>query len=476
MATTGISGSGGIDVAALVSQLMTIERQPLDRLDTKETSYKAKLTALGLIKSQVSGFQTAVKALGSSDSSSLLAFNATSSDTTVFSASAGSTAVAGTYSLNVTSLAQRQSLVAAGATSKTAAISDGTATTVTFDFGTIDNVPPGTLTNGVYSGANFTSNGTVIPPITIDGSNNTLEGIRDAINAANAGVSATIVNDGSATPYRLVLTSSNSGASNSLKITTSGGDGTIDALLGHDPGGLPAAQHLNQTVAAQNAVFTVNGISISKSSNTVTDAIQGVTLTLSKEATPATLTVARDTTAISDKVAAFVKAYNDTYTAVKNASAYKSSSALEGDSTLRGFQTQLRDIASAAVSGGTMTQLFEVGITFNASGVMQLDSAKLNSAMSTNFSDFANLFNSATGYATKFNTWATDTLAINGTIDSKTKGINRSITDIGTRRTSLEAQLKIIERRYTTQFSNLNVMLSQMNSTSTYLTQQLARL
>lgn len=469
MATTSaVSGSNSIDVNTIVSQLMSIERQPITKLNAKTTSYQAKLTALGLIKSNMASFQSAVQAMGSSNSSSLLAFKATSSDTTVFSASASSTAAEGTYSLAVTSLAKSQNLVAAGKASSTTAISDGVATTVTFDFGTISG---GTLTAGVYTGATFTSNGSGTKNITIDSTNNTLQGIRDAINAANMGVTATIVNDGSATPYRLTVTSNSTGASNSLKITTAGGDGTINTLLGYDPAG---TQNLNQSVAAENANFTVNGIAISKTSNIVTDAIQGVTLTLSKlTTTPATLTVTRDTTAVSDKVSGFVKAYNDLYSALKNSSAYKSKSALEGDATLRSLQTQMRAIASAAVSGGTLTQFFDVGITFNGTGTMLLDSAKLSSAMGTNFNDVANLFNSATGYATQFDQFATSTLAVGGTIDTKTTGFNQSISKIATQVSTLETRMTQLQKQYTTTYSNLNVMLSSMGQTSQYLSRQL---
>ena len=255
-----------------------------------------------------------------------------------------------------------------------------------------------------------------------------------------------------------------------MKITTDAGDATMDGFLTHDPAG---AQNLTQTVAAQDAVFTVDGITITNSSNTVTDAIQGVTLTLSKENTTATLTVARDATAVSDKVTAFVKAYNDLYTALKNSTAYGSKSALEGETTLRSMQTQLRNMASAAVSGGTMSQLYQVGISFQADGVMKLDSTKLNSAMSADFNDVANLFNSATGYATQFGAWASTTLAIDGTLATKTNGIDKYIKNIGTQRDILETRMKVLQKQYTTTYSNLNMMLMSMGQTSAYITQQL---
>lgn len=452
MATT-TAASNSIDVASLVSQLMAVERQPITKLNTKTTAYQAKISALGLIKSNVSSFQTAVQALGSSSSSSLLAFKATPSDATVLSASASSTAVAGSYSINVTTLARAQNLAAAGQT--------------------LDTDPIGTIA----STATFTVGATSTDISIAAGA--TLQDIRTAINAANIGVTATIVNDGSGSPYRLAISSNNTGLSNSVSSITVklGGDDAINSLLSYNPTEntpVPApAVPMAQTVAAVNAVFTVNGIQIIKASNIVTDAIEGVTLTLSKEATPATLTVARDTAAVSDKVAGFVKAYNDLYSALKNSTAYKSKSALEGDATLRSFMTQMRGIASAAVSGGTLTNMYQVGLTFKADGTMQLDSAALSSAMGTNFNDVANLFNSATGYATTFGSWATSANAVGGTIDTKTAGFNTSITNIATQISTLEARMTQLQKQYTTTYSNLNVLLSSMGKTSAYLSQQL---
>lgn len=448
MATSAVS-SGGLDVATIVSQLMTVEQRPVAKLDAKVSNYNAKLSSLGLIKSQISGFQTAAQNLGGSGSTSLLAFTATSSDTTALTATADSTAVAGVYSLNVTTLAQAQKLAAAGKVSDTTAISAG-ASTVTFNVG-------GTSTNiQIAAGA-------------------TLQDMRAAINSANIGVTATIVNDGSATPFRLALSSNNSGTSNAISSITvqAGGDSAVNDLLAFNPtANPPVTTTMAQTVAAQNAVFTVNGIPVTKSSNTISDAIQGVTLTLSK-ATSSTLTVSNDTSAVSSKVAAFVKSYNDLFSVLKNSTAFKSKAPLEGDSTVRSLQSQMRDIATSTVSGGTMSRLFEVGITFTASGTMQLDSAKLNSAMNTNLNDVANLFNSATGFATKFDAWATTTLAGGGTIDTKTQAINKSITDIGTERDKLQARLTGLQKQYTMQFTNVNTMLQSMSQTSAYLSRQL---
>jgi len=484
MATSSVASTsvGTLDVPSLVSQLMAVERRPIDKLNTKVSSYQTKISSLGTLSGLVSGFQTALQSLNTS----LQGFSATPSDASVFSAAAASTAVSGTYSLNVTKLAQSQNLVAAGQTSDTTAIGNATSTTITFDFGTISGVPPGTLTGGVYSGAIYTSNGSGTKSITIDGTNNTLQGIRNAINAGNVGVTATIVNDGSGTPYRLALTSNNPGISNSLKITTDGvavGNPDIDTLLGYDPGGLPAAQHLNQTVAAQNADINVNGIAITSASNTVTGAIQGVTLTLKNLTTaPTTLTVAKDTATVSTAVSGFVDAYNALSSQIKSRSAYGNSTspagALAGDGTVRSMLDQLRGIfltPATPASGGTLTMLTQVGISFQAGGTLKLDSSKLNSAMTNNFSDVTNLFSSASGFATRLEAWSSSVVQTGGLLSLRTDSLNTSIKEYNAQIGKLEARMKVLQKQYTTTYSNLNMLLSNMNSTSAYLTSQFSK-
>jgi flagellar hook-associated protein 2 len=467
--TITASSTTALDVPTLVSQLMAVERQPIDKLNTKVTDTQAKISSFGTLSGLVSSFQTAAQGLNSG----LQKLAAAPSDPAVFSASAGSSAVPGSYAVNVSQLAQPHNLVAAGQASSTTAIGNGTATTVTFDLGTISG---GTLTDGVYSGAAFTPNGNGSVSITIDGSNNTLEGIRDAINSAALGVTATIVNDGSGAPYRLALTSSNSGVSNSIKITTSGGDGAIDSLLGYDPAG---TQHLTQTLAAQNAELTVNGIAITSASNTVNEAIQGVTLTLKNTtATPASLAVARDTTAIETAASAFVDAYNALASQIKSRSAYGTNGtgagSLAGDGTLRLMQDQLRGTFNTGATGGTLTSLAQVGIAFQKDGSLALDSSKLDSAIAANFSDVTNLFSSSTGFATRLEAWAKSALAPGGLIDTRTQSLNRYVKDRNDEIDRLENRMTALQKKYTTEYTNLNLLLSSMNSTSTFLTQQLA--
>lgn len=536
--TTSASSSPSIDVNSIVTQLMTVEQRPLTKLATKEASYQAKLSAYGTIKGAMSAFQTALNGLSSS---SFQANSASSSDSTSVSASAFSTAVPGTYSLNVTSLASSQSLVAVGQASSTAAIGAGTSTTVTFDFGTITgntlNATTGkygatlsaTTTNGsttitaptanlavgatisgtgipvgatiasitdannfvisaaatatgtgvaLTANATYTSNGAGTHSITIDSTNNTLSGIRDAINAANMGVSASIVNDGSSTPYRLVLASNTTGASNSLKITTNIGDAAIDSLLANDPTAT-ATQNLSETATARNAALTVNGIPMTKSSNTVSDAIQGVTLNLNKlTATPLTLSVARDTTTVSNSIAGFVKAYNDLNSTLNNLSSYdavnKKGAVLQGDAAVRTLKSQIRSLLSTSVSGaGTYNTLSSIGVAFQKDGTLALDTTKLNTAISTNFSDIGTLFSSATGYATTLGSWATNVLSSSGTLTSVTNGLGNTIQDIGKQRIAIQARLVNIEKSYRAQYTALDQVLSSMNTTQTYLAQQI---
>lgn len=463
------STTTALDVPNLVSQLMAVERRPIDKLEAKVSSYQTKISSWGTLSSLVSSFQSAASTL----KTSVEKITATASDTGVLSATANSTAVPGSYTLNVSKLAQSQNLVAAGQTSSTAAIGNGTATTITFDFGTISG---GTLTDGVYSGATFTSNGSGTAGITIDSSNNTLEGIRDAINAAEMGVTATIVNDGSGTPYRLVLTSNTSGASSSLKITTSGGDGSIDSLLGYDPAG---TQSLTQTQAAQNASLTVNGIAITSPSNTISEAIQGVTLSLKNTtSTPTTLAVERDTETMTSAASDFVDAYNALASQLKSRSAYggdtSAAGALAGDGTVRALQDQLRSIFTTPATGGTLTTMGQVGIAFQKDGSLKLDSSKLASAVSTNFSDLSNLFSSPTGYATRLEAWGKSALEPGGLIDTRTKSLKDYVKSYNTQIDRLENQMSALEKKYTKEYTNLNLLLSSMNSTSTFLTQQLS--
>lgn len=387
--STGIGS--GIDVNSIITKLMQVESQPLTALAKKEASYQAKLSAYGSLNGALSAFQSSLSSLNSA--STFQSLTATSSDSTIASASATSIATAGAYNINITKLAQSQILSSAGQASSTATIGAAVTTTLTFQFGTIT----GTAVNGVYPVAPATSftqdanqaTGTV----TINSSNNTLQGIRDAINLADIGVSASIVGDGSATPYHLVLNSSKTGVTSSLKISASG-DATVAALLNYDP---TATQAFTEVTTAQNAALKVNGIDITSASNSITGAIQGVTLTASKIGS-ASISVASNPTAIQASVSAFIKAYNDLAGTMKSLTGYdagaRKGGLLLGDAMAQSVQNQLRTTLSTAVNGlgGGLTTLSQIGISFQKDGSLTLDSSKLSTALASNISDVGGLF------------------------------------------------------------------------------------
>lgn len=382
-----------IDVNSIVSQLMQAEQTPVLRLAKQEARYQAQLSAFGTLKGAVSAFQSTMSGL--TDASRFLALTATPSDSSMLSASAGSLAAPGTYSIAVTNLAQGQKLVAPGTASDATVIGNGT---LTFDFGTLSGGVFDPVTGKYTTPATFTSAGAASKSVSIDASNNTLSGIRDAINAAAVGMSATIVNDGQALPYRLVLTSNTTGAAVSAKIAVSG-DAALSDLLAFDPTGAPAAQSMSQTLTAQNAALTVDGISVSKASNSISDVIPGVILNLAKPTgvTPITVMVARDPSGAQSAVQSFVSAYNSLAGTLKSLigydSATKKGGLLQGDATARSADTSVRAILSTALTGaGGYTTLSQLGVAFQKDGTLALDTAKLQAAVNANATDVAAVF------------------------------------------------------------------------------------
>jgi flagellar hook-associated protein 2 len=430
MTTSSVSGNNAatssagittptIDVAGIVSSLMAVEQQPITTLNKQISSYNAKISAIGSVQSALASFQTAAQGLNNLTFNS---FSATSSNTAAVSATASSIAKPGNYSLTIGQLAQAQNLVVAGQASATTAIGSGASTTLTFDFGTISG---GTLANGTYTGASYASNGGATKSVTIDSSNNTLSGIRDAINAANVGVTASIINDGSTSPYRLVLTSNTTGVANSVKISVSG-DAALSSLLSEDPAG---TQNLSQTSAAQNANFTVNGIAISKASNNVGDVVPGVTLNLAgTSTTPVTLSVAPNTSAVGTAINGFVTAFNAAVTAIQNQTSYdpttKTAGTLQGDVSLSIIQSQMAAMLTTTMGSNPngFSNLTQIGIGFQKDGTLAVDTTKLNAALSSNYQSVANLFVAAGS--------ATDSLVNYTSASSSTKagtyGVNIS--------------------------------------------------
>lgn len=390
MAISAPGIGSNLDVNNIVSQLMALERRPLQALDRKEATFQAQLSAFGTLKSALSTFQTALAGLN--DGSKFQANKATIADSGIATVAAANSAVPGSYALEVTQLAQAQKLVAVGQASTSAAIGTGT---LTFEFGTIAG---GTFDaqTGKYTGATFSANGAGAKTVTIGASNNTLAGIRDAINAAKIGVTASVINDGSGTPYRLALSVTDPGQAKSLKISVAG-DAALSTLIAHDPAG---TQQLIETASARNALLKIDGVAITKTTNKITDAIEGVTLDLLKANAGGTTTVSvvRDSGTIKGAVEGLVKAYNEINSTLKNLSAYdaatKQGAVLQGDFTILSMQSRLRAELTNALTGtgGAYSNLSQIGVTLQKDGTLALDSGKFQTALDNAPNDIAALF------------------------------------------------------------------------------------
>jgi len=471
MATiTSLGVGANLDLATLLTKLETAESQPLVALQAKAKSYTSKLSAYGTIQSALGTLQAAAKKLG--DPTLFQSVTGTPTVSGILSASSTDVSSAGSYTIDVSQLAQAQTLVSAGQVDTKTAIGSGK---ITIDFGAITG---GTLNaaTGQYTGAAFTADASQpAKSITIDSSNNTLEGIRKAINDANAGVTAAIVSDGSGAPNRLVLTSTATGEKSSMRISVDG-DAALQGLLNNDPAG---TQNLKQTAAAQNAKLNVNGIDVTSATNTVKDAIQGTTLTLVRTGKTG---LARKENSAGVKTASndFVKAYNSLQSTAKTLTAYdattKTAAALVGDSTLRNLQTRIRQALTTPQAGGVndMKVLTEIGVAFQKDGTLAVDSDKLDKALAANLKGVANLFSSATGstggYGKQIDAIVTDLNA--NALKVASDGVTSTIKKLDDQYDAMQVRVDSTVDRYRKQFNQLDVLIGKLNNTKSYLTQQ----
>jgi flagellar hook-associated protein 2 len=368
---------------------MQVESIPLTQLQNQVSGVQTEISAYGQLSSALSTFQQSLTQL--TLPTEFQTFSATSSNTSVLSASAVVGAQAGTYTVDATELAQAQSLATAGQASLNTQLSTGSgSTTVTFAFGT-------------QNGSTFTPNTSQAGgSITINSSNDTLAGLRDAINGANLGVTATIVNNGSGTPYQLVLTSNATGANESMQVSVQGDPG-ISSLLTYPPA---TGDTMTQTVPAQNANLTVNGLALSSSTNTVATALPGLALNLQQTGT-STVTVASNTSGVQTNIDNFVSAYNTLQSTISSLTAYNSGGAngpLIGDATTMQIENQLQGVIASQLqgTGGGYSSLSAVGIAVNNDGTLSVDDSTLSQALQSNPTQFAALFGTA-GSATNSN-------------------------------------------------------------------------
>lgn len=451
MALTASGIGSGLDINSLVSQLVAAEGQPATlRLNTKEANLQADLSAFGSLKSALSSFQTNVNKL--TNLSAFQTRTAVSSNEDLFLASARSTAVAGSYDIEVVQLAEAAKIRSG----------DGLFTEAT------DAVGTGTL--DISLGADTFQ-------VTVDAESNSLEGVRDAINAAsdNPGITASIINvDGGA---HLILTSDKIGQDNAITLVATDADGGD----GEDLGRLATA-NFTSLRAAQDAIIKVDGQAATRGTNVFSDVIEGVTFTL-KSAEPdtiETLTIALDKSGVKTKVSDFVKAYNSLADTLAGLSSFNASTGaagpLLGDSVLRGVQSQIRQQFSESVSGGNFGTLAELGITTDEKGHLNIDNAELDDALNADFESVSQLFASENGLAKSLSTVLERYLDTDGILTSRTAGLQSRIEDISGDRESLNRRLASVEARYLSQFSAMDVLVGQLQSLGSYLSSQLASL
>lgn len=462
----GVSSLGlgsGLDLNGIISKLISVEKLPIKLLTQQQTDAQTKISTLSTVQNDLTTLQTSLFALKNAGSSAL--FTATSSNSANVSASATTSATAATYTVNVTTLAQAQSIATAGQASTSASIGSGAVTTMTINFGTIGG---GSLAGGIYSGSTFTTN-TNQPSISlsIDSSNNTLTGIRDAINnsAANGGrVTASIVNDGTGTPYRLSLTSS-SGATNSLSIGVVG-DATLNSLLAYDPAG---TQNMTEQQTGVSANFSLNGLAITSDTNTITTAATGVTFNLLTAGSTATITIAKDNSDVTSAINDFVTAYNTVATEIKTDTAYQA--VLQGDSGLRILSTQLTAAVYALQSHGSTgyNSLSDLGVTFKQDGTLTVNSDTLSTALTANSTQIKSLVGA---YGSSLGNVVFSALGTSGLVSGEISSLNTQSSNIDKQIAEINTRVSADEANMRTQFAALDSLIASLQRTSTYLTQQ----
>ncbi|MDX1668382.1 MAG: flagellar filament capping protein FliD [Limnobacter sp.] len=410
MPTISSAGVGsGLDIEGIISGLMAAERIPLQQITEQRQSINTKISIYGVIKNSFATLQASAKKL--TNLSNIYPQKATSSADTVISATASSSATPGNYRLEVSKLAQAQSLAGDTVPSKDDVFGQGTLT----------------ITLGEYDSDlnTFTANPDKTPvPITIGAGQNTLTGIKQAINNADSGVKATIINDGSGD--RLVLTSSETGKDLGFKIDVTDNDGNNTdqaglSRLAYDPtvAAAPGSGNNVQTLQqSQNAEFTINNLAISKRSNTVSDAVEGVTFNLKQQTTgPVDITVALDSSTLKKTLDEFVSSYNKIRGNLKDQQ--EKTATLSKETTPARLESGLRNVLRSTVEATGLT-LTEIGFSFDKTGVLSLNQTKLDEALANDprileklFSDTAEVDNANVSYLGGNSKTQSGTYAIN---------------------------------------------------------------
>lgn len=430
--------ASGIDSASIIDQLISLERQPIRRLEQQQRTYDGQASKLRSMISKLESLRDA--ASGLEDRDDVLTSQATSSDEAVFRASVTGAPATGASSVHVTTLATAERTY-----SNTFAAKDQTGL-----FGT------GTLSIQV--------GGDAAVDVTVDGSD-TLESVVGKINGAGAAVSAGLVFDG--TDWRIRVSGDDTGADREITFSETG------TTLGLDD---PA----NELQAATDAVFSIDDLAMTRSTNVISDAIPGVTLTLTGEsptADPATLSVERDPEALREKAQGFVDAYNGLMNAINAEFTYtgapKGPTSLSGDATLRGLQSRMRSLIGSPVAGasGAYTTLASIGISTRTDGTLELDAAELEGAVADDPNAVATMLAGDGSGGTIEGFVATLDGAIEEYVDGSTGILSQRIDsldgrkrDLGDQIDRLELRIEDKEEQLRSQFAALEQLVSGLQA------------
>ncbi len=475
MATVSSLGVGsGLDASSIISALMAVEKKPLQQLQTQQKDLSTQLSAFGKLQSFASAMRDAASTL-----SSVLLWSqttGTSSDDTAVKVSTSSGAATGSYAVSVQQLAARQTVASGAFASATAPIGEGS---LTIELGKYDGEP---------SPTGFTAKTGATPLTVTTSATDTLETLRDKINAAGSGVTASIITDASGA--RLSLRSRETGLENAFRISAveTNDDGITGSGLSALAFDATAASPMTRYESAANARATINGIAVTSASNTLTNVAEGLTLTLQKTTptTPVDVTVSGDDSAVTDAMNKFVGAFNDLASYIRDQTKYdaatKTAGTLQGDRTALTLQTQLRAVINEASSASTAwSTLSDVGLSMSKTGTLSLDTTKWQNALA-NRGELRKLLaadattTAASGFMDRFRDLGSKLLDTNGAFDSRSKSLQAMIDRNQKSQDAMQDRLDSTQKRLERQYQMLDENMAKLNGLSGYVSQQMAML
>ena len=466
---TSLGVGSGLDASSIISSLMAVERKPITQLQKAQSEMKTQLSSFGKLQSLMSGLRDASNALV--DPNLWKGTVAKSADDASVVASSSGGAAAGSYAVSVQSLASGQTVASKAFASSSATVGSGTLTNEL-----------GSWTGSPASG--FTPKSGASPvAIEIGPDDTSLSSIRDKINGANAGVTATIIND--AQGARLSIRSAATGEENAFRITAAetADDGVAATGLSALAYSATSPSEMSRSQTAANARATINGIQLSSASNKLENVADGLTLNLKKVTSgDVDVSVASDGDAVKKKIEDFVKAFNDLASNIRETTKYdagtKVAGPLQGDRSVIGLQSQLRAVLNEASSAsGAFGRLSDIGIAMKSDGTLETKSSKLDTALG-NLPELQKLFandgadNASSGFARRFKKLADQMLGSEGMFETRNAGLNGSISRNGKQQDAMSARLAQMEARLTKQYQQLDLQMAKLNKLGNYVNQQ----